>query len=239
MAGRLSSQPASPSLREALGERRLAGTFLKLPALEVVEIAAAGLDFAVVDLEHSQLSEADALRLVRHAWALGFPAVVRLHELDRALVNRLLEAGAAGIQLSSVRRSAEVAALRDACLYAPGGTRSISLAHPLARYGATSLRDYLAEQEPPLVVAQIETAATDDPLEEILGAGADVAFVGVTDLSVDLGLDAARVGARIREIADAAAAAGVVLGGFGADERWRYAVASSDLALLREAYAGG
>jgi 4-hydroxy-2-oxoheptanedioate aldolase len=233
MPGRLSS------VRRTLSERRLAGTFLKLPALEVVEIAAAQLDFAVIDLEHSQLSEGDALRLVRHAWALGFPAVVRLHELDRALVNRLLEAGAAGIQLSSVRRAAEVEALRAACLYPPGGTRSISLAHPLARYGGTPLRDYLAEQEPPLVVAQIETAETDDPLDAILGAGVDVAFVGVTDLSVDLGLDATRVDARVGEIAAAADEAGVALGGFGADERWRYAVATSDLALLREAYARG
>jgi 4-hydroxy-2-oxoheptanedioate aldolase len=233
MAGRLSS------LRAGLGERQLAGTFLKLPALEVVEIAAAELDFAVVDLEHSQLAEGDALRLVRHAWALGFPAVVRLHELDRALVNRLLEAGAAGIQLSSVRRVAEVEALRAACIYAPGGTRSISLAHPLARYGATPLRDYLAEQETPLLVAQIETAETDDPLDAILAAGVDVAFVGVTDLSVDLALDGERVEARVAQIAAAADAAGVVLGGFGTDERWRYAVASSDLALLREAYARG
>src|SRR5919198_2881094 len=222
------------SLRAELEARRVVGTFVKLPALESVEIAAAELDFVVVDLEHSQLSEADVLRLVRHAWALDFPAMVRLHELDRALVNRLLEAGAAGIQLSSVRAIAEVEALRAACLYAPDGTRSISLAHPLARYGATPLRDYLAEQEPPLVVAQIETATTDDPLEKILAAGADVAFVGVTDLTVDLGLDADRVEARIAEIAAAADAAGVVLGGFGADARWRYAVASSDLALLRE-----
>jgi len=233
MSGRVSS------LRDGLAARPLQGTFVKLPALEVVEIAAAELDFAVVDLEHSQLTEADALRLVRHAWALGFPALVRLHELDRALVNRLLEAGAAGIQLSSVRRAREVAALRAACLYAPAGTRSISLAHPLAHYGATPLRDYLAQQEPPLVVAQLETAETDDPLEEILGAGPDVAFVGVTDLTVDVGLDAERVEARIAEIAAAAEAAGVALGGFGTDERWRYAIASSDLALLREAFARG
>ena len=93
------------SLRERLREASLLGTFVKLPALEAIEICAQTLDFAVVDLEHSQLTEDDALRLVRHAWALGFPALVRLPEVDRGLVNRLLEAGAAGIQLSSVRRS--------------------------------------------------------------------------------------------------------------------------------------
>src|SRR5438045_8303781 len=120
------STPMS-SLRRLLGERRLVGTFLKLAALESVEIAAAELDFAVIDLEHSQLSDADALRLVNHARALGMPAVVRIPEVDRGLVNRLLEAGAAGSQLSSVRRVAEVQALRDAALYPPQGKRSNSL----------------------------------------------------------------------------------------------------------------
>src|SRR5919204_2571367 len=106
------------SLRGRLRERRLVGTFVKLPALESIEIVAAELDFAVVDLEHSQLDEGDALRLVRHAHALGFSAMVRIPELERGLVNRLLEAGAAGIQLSTVRARAQVEALRRACVYA-------------------------------------------------------------------------------------------------------------------------
>jgi 4-hydroxy-2-oxoheptanedioate aldolase len=223
---------------EALSSRRLVGTFLKLPALESVDVCAASLDFCVVDHEHSQLAEADVLRLVRHARAIGFPAVVRIPEVERGLINRLLEAGAAGIQLSSVRRVAEVHALRDATRYAPGGTRSISLAHPAARYGAVPLRDYVQDAPRPLLVIQLETRETDDPLPEICGAGADVVFLGLTDLLVDCGLDEEASRTRADEIADAAAAAGVVLGGFGADQRFRYSVVSSDVALLREAVAG-
>jgi 4-hydroxy-2-oxoheptanedioate aldolase len=228
------------SLRAALsGARRVHGTFIKLPSVEVVEIVSATLDFAVVDLEHSQLSETDALRLVHHGWALGFPMLARLHACDGGLVNRLLEAGAAGIQLSSVRSSADVRALRDASLYAPDGSRSVSLAHSAARFGATPLADYVHASAPPVLVIQLETADTDDPLDEILAAGADVAFIGVTDLTVDLGFDAARVAARVDELAAAASQAGVVLGGFGTDERFAYAIESSDLALLRSAYARG
>lgn len=217
--------------------RRSAGTFVKLAAVEVVEIVAASLDFAVIDLEHSQLTEAEALALARHARALDFPALVRIHELDRSFVNRALEAGAAGIQLSSVRSAAEVHALREASRYAPGGNRSVSLAHSGARYGRTALADYLAGAEDPLVVAQIETAATDDSLAEIAAAAPDVIFVGVTDLTVELELDAERTAARVDEIARAAANAGVTLGGFGGDERFAYSIASSDLALLAQAYA--
>jgi hypothetical protein len=64
-----------------------------------------------------------------------------------------------------------------------------------------------------------------------------VAFVGMTDLTVEYGLDTARVQARLDEIAEAARTAAVTLGGFGNDDRFVYSVASSDLALLRNAYA--
>jgi 4-hydroxy-2-oxoheptanedioate aldolase len=222
-------------MRERLQEGRIVGTFVKLPALESVEICAQSLDFCVVDHEHSQLSEADVLRLVRHAAALDFAAVVRIPEVDRGLVNRLLEAGAAGIQLSSVRQVAEVQALTSAAAYAPEGSRSISLAHPRARYGGVPLREYLAATEPPLVVIQLETRTTEDPPVELCRAGADVAFLGLTDLLVDCGLDEGVAAARADELAGAVAEAGIVLGGFGAEERFRYSVVSSDVALLREA----
>jgi 4-hydroxy-2-oxoheptanedioate aldolase len=221
---------------------RRRGLFVKLGATEVIDIAArSGLDFVVVDLEHSQLSEADGLRLIRHAAALGLPALVRLPEIDRGAVNRLLEAGASGIQLSTVRSIAQVEALRAATRYAPDGDRSVSLAHPGAGYGHAPLADYLKAQaaSPPELVIQIETAETDDPLEELLAAGADVAFVGTTDLSVDLGLDEARLRERVEAIATAAAAAGIELGGFGLDHRdLTYDVSGSDVALLRAAVGG-
>ena len=223
---------------EGLSSGRKVGTFVKLPALESIDLCAASLDFCVIDYEHSQLDERDVLRLVRHARALAFPAVVRVPEVDRGLVNRLLEAGAAGLQLSSVRRVADVQALRDAALYAPEGARSISLAHPAAGYGAIPLRDYIAGVERPLLVAQLETCETDDALDEICAAGADVVFLGLTDLLVDCGLDDAAARERADAIAAAAERAGVVLGGFGRDDRFVYSVVSSDVALLREAVAG-
>ena len=231
MAGHVSS------VRSRLAERQLKGTFVKLPAVEVIEILAAELDFAVVDLEHSQLTEGDCLRLVRHAYVLGFPALVRIPAVDRGVINRVLEAGAAGVQLSTVLRAADVAAARAAAEYAPRGTRSISLSHPLAKYGGVGLDDYVRDQERPLVVAQIETVETEDTLEEILAARPDVAFVGVTDITVDAGLDRARAQERVGEILDAATAAGVATGGFGADPRFRYAVVSSDVSLLQHAVA--
>jgi 4-hydroxy-2-oxoheptanedioate aldolase len=215
------------------------GVFVKLPSTQAIEIArSAGFDFCLVDLEHSQLGEADAMRLLSHAAALGFPAIARVAAIDAGQVNRLLEAGAAGIQLSTVRTAAQVRELRAATRYAPAGDRSISLAHARADYGGTSMRDYLAGEEssPPLVVAQIETAETDDPLEEIVAAGPDVVFIGTADLNADLGLDQDAFDARVAQICDTVDEAGVVLGAIGVDDpRVSYRVLGADLALLRGA----
>jgi 4-hydroxy-2-oxoheptanedioate aldolase len=216
------------------------GTFIKFPATESVEIAAqAGFDFVIVDLEHSQLSDADGLRLVRHAFTMAFPAVVRVPECNRGQVNRLLEAGASGIQLSTVTSAGQVQELVAATRYAPGGERSVSLAHPMAGYGARPLPDAVRAQ-PPLLVGQIETAQTTDPLDKILAAGLDVAFIGTTDLTVALGFDRAQIDSRVQQIAVAAKAAGVVLGIYAATAAAahpdaRYLALASDLSLLREA----
>ncbi len=214
------------------------GLFVKLPSTEVIDlVAASSFDFAVVDLEHSQLADADAFRLLRHAQTLWFPALARIATAERGLVNRLLEAGAAGIHLSTVHRASEITELRRMCRYAPDGTRSVSLTHPAGRYGGLDLGEYLGAQvRGPIVVAQIETEETEDPLEEIVASGPDVVFLGVTDLTVDCELDPARVQARVDEVAAAAEAAGIPLGAFALDDpRVTYSAVSTDLSLLRKA----
>jgi 4-hydroxy-2-oxoheptanedioate aldolase len=195
------------------------GAFVKLAGLEPVEAAAAaGLDFAVVDLEHSQLSDAAARAQLAHARAIGLPALARIPAVDAGTINRLLEAGAAGIQLSTVVRRSEVDELRAATAYAPRGRRSVSLAHRMAGYGARGLSAYLDEQaDGPLLVAQLETADTDDELETLIAPPLDVAFIGTVDLSVSMGvpgadIDDPRLARRIGAIRDAAARAGVTLG---------------------------
>ena len=221
-----------------LGGEPVLGIVVSLPSDAVIDIVAtAGFDFAMVDLEHSQLGEGEALRLVRHAYALGFPAVARLADVDRRLVNRLLEAGAGGIQVSTIRRARQVEELVEATTYAPHGRRSIALGHAGAGYGAVPLAE-AAGADPPLLIGQIETAVTDDPLSAIAAAGLDVLFAGTVDLATDLGFDARRLQERVTEIRVAASAAGIALGAYAQDrshlaEGARYGIVSSDVSLLR------
>lgn len=240
-------------LRDRLaGPAPLLGTFVKLPGPTPIDLAVlAGVDLVVVDLEHSLLSDADALAQVHHATARDLPALVRVPAVDAGSVNRFLEAGAAGIQLSTLRTAAAATALRAATRHAPEGRRSVSLAHPTAAYGRRPLAAHVAAEAaaPPLCVGQVETATTDDPLADVV-APLDVAFLGTTDLTVDLGvpgqLDADVVRARVAEVAAAADAAGVALGAFAGGPAEaaavvaagaRFVVVGSDLALLGRAMA--
>ena len=225
----------------------LVGTFVKLPALESIDLVVSlGFDLAVIDGEHSQLDEGAILSLIRHGAARDLPMLVRTSSRDAGSLNRMIEAGGAGIQLSTLRRCAERDALVSATRYAPEGTRSVSLAHPGADYSGIPLAQYLERsKEFPLLVGQIETASTDDPLPDVL-RGLDAAFIGTTDLSVDLGrpgmLDDPRVTGRVAEIAAAASSTGVALGAWVANADalvklgtagFRYVLVGSDLQSLR------
>jgi 2-keto-3-deoxy-L-rhamnonate aldolase RhmA len=170
----------------------------------------------VVDVEHSTLGEAEAISLVRHADACGIAALVRLPAVDAPTIARLLENGAAGIQLSMLRTARQAHALRAATRFAPEGERSVSLANRVAGFGASGVRLFLEAEtaSPPLLVGQIETAV-DGPWPDVVG-GLDVVFVGGTDLSVSLGYPPGdeRLRGAVAAISAAAGAAGVAFGGW-------------------------
>lgn len=230
-------------LRNKLASKPVFGTFLKLGRREVVEILArAGLDFVICDLEHAQISEQEAGMVILAGLHCGLPVIVRVPEFNAGLINRLLEAGAAGIQLPQVRTRHDVESFRNAMKYPPEGQRSISLAQPAANYGGEPLADYIQRaNEESLLVGQLESSQLE-PLEQLV-RDLDVAFIGTLDLSVDMGkpLDHPEVQQRLREIERTANAANVHLGIYAdsparasqaAAAGYRYIAISSDLGAL-------
>ncbi|MCH1883972.1 aldolase/citrate lyase family protein [Agrococcus sp. ARC_14] len=234
------------SLRSLLDAGPVVGTFLKIPRFEVVDLLAiAGFDFVVCDYEHAQMTIGDATDIVRAGVGRGLPVVVRVPSLDRGEINRLLEAGAAGIQLA--RGSADASAgLRTLVSYPPLGSRSVSLGQPAANYGigVTLAEHFERSNRETLAVGQFETADYADGIDEAMAA-LDVAFIGPVDLSVDLGtpgdLNSAPMQEATAAIEAAAAKAGKPMGVFTgtADaataaraKGYRYIVTGSDLSML-------
>jgi 4-hydroxy-2-oxoheptanedioate aldolase len=208
---------AAAQLREKLNARAVVGTFVKLGRREVIEILAlAGLDFAICDLEHSQITEQEAGNLITAGRACDLPVIVRVAHFDPGQVNRLLEAGAAGIQLPQVQTMEQVSTFLTACKYPPEGSRSLSLAQPAAGYGSEPLTEYIQRSNREvLLVGQLESKDMERPLSTLI-KGLDIAFIGSLDLTVDMGapgkLDDPAVQQRIHEIEQAAGTARVHLG---------------------------
>lgn len=240
--------PTADTLRALMRRRPVRTTFVKLASLEVVDLlAASSFDAVIVDFEHSQLDESEARALVRHATALRLPAIVRIATLDGSVVNRMLEAGAVGVQLSSIESPAQAEALRRSVRYPPAGNRSVSLAQPAAGYGAVGLASHVAEPGgPPLAIGQIETGRGVEAAEQIL-RNLDVGFIGSTDLAVDLGHAVAQHHVEVLDamgsVAEAAKVCGTNLGVWVSSVAQLEALAhlgatyvalSSDLAILAQ-----
>jgi len=237
---------AHGNLHLALNEKPCFGTFLKLPRPEVVDLLAlAGFDFVICDMEHAQVSEMEAREVIKACAAVGLAVTVRLPEPTQGLVNRLLEAGAVGIQMPRLRSSADTNNLYSMMHFPPEGTRSVGNANAWAGYGAVPVPDYLRDcNARALVIGQFETREIEEPIDKMMER-LDVAFIGPMDLSVDFGFpgqfDHPEVAARVAQIEAAAERAGTKMGAFvGTVERagqlakagYRYLAVSGDVAIL-------
>ena len=96
-----------------LGGENLSGTFLKTPALQLIEIfAKSGMDFIALDAEHSPFDRGTADACLGMARALNFPALVRIPDGSPSQILTMLDSGATGLvvpHVNTVEKAKEVA----------------------------------------------------------------------------------------------------------------------------------
>lgn len=169
------------------------GTFLFSGSQNVAEaLGLAGLDFLIVDREHSPSSWDATTALIRAAAAADCPALVRVTGLDRIEIGHAVDAGAAGVIAPLVSSADDVRAIVRAARYSPLGLKG---ACPVSRNASLGLRraDYanvVAESnEKFLLIGLIESQAGIENLDAILGEepGLDLVLLGRSDLAADLG----------------------------------------------------
>lgn len=192
--------PGLPADRAALG------TWIKLPAIESIELMAeAGMDLVVIDLEHSSLSIETASMLTSVALGRGLVPFVRIPDQSPTWIQRCLDFGAHGIVVPHVDSLDQALRVRSAARFEPRGRRGMG---PTSRAGAWNLRgpaDYVASAERVKVIVQIESAAGVAALSSMLAQQAvDGVLVGAADLSMSLGLamDHPQVVAHMLEVLD-------------------------------------
>ena len=174
-----------PSIKDLLRADKVAlGSWLSLASLETAEMMArAGFDWLAIDMEHTGLSAADLLNLIRVIDQAGVTPLVRVGANDPLLIKRALDAGAHGVIVPNVGSVAEAEAAVDAARYPPRGKRGVGLFR--AQDYGLGFKDYKPwADENTLVVVQIEHKDAVPQLKDILAVdGVDAFFIGPYDLS--------------------------------------------------------
>lgn len=166
----------------------LVGAFVSIESPTTVELlAVAGVDYVMIDGEHSPIGPAAAADMVRAAEARRVPAMARVGENAQQVMAKYLDAGAVGIMTPMVSSAAEARQVVDSVKYPPMGRRG--LAGVRINDFETS-PDYVeAANQATVVMVQIETRRGIEQADEIVATeGIDAVFLGPSDLSVALGV---------------------------------------------------
>lgn len=240
--------------RRLLAGESVLGTFLAMPSPVVVEVAAAaGFDFVVVDTEHGPLTIETAEAMVRAAGAAGISAVVRVRENDPPQTMRILDIGAAGVQIPQVMTGEDAETAARSAKYAPLGNRGLHPATRAVRFGKEATPGFTDRMnEESMVVIHIEGIEGVRNIDAILSVpNIDVIFLGPYDLSCSLGIpgqvDDPRVKEAIRTVVQKASAAGKIVGYYYRDaaeakeaqaQGVRYITVGIDQNILLGAFTG-
>ncbi len=157
----------------------------------VVElIALAGFDSVLIDLEHDAIDMDLAQRMIVAADLSGIAALVRVPEGDWASAQRLLDAGASGIQVAHTPTRAKAEEAVAAVRYPPLGHRGASPGSRAARFGTVPWPEHMrTSNEEVLLNVMVEDAEGLANLEGIASVeGVDVIVVGIQDLAGSLGI---------------------------------------------------
>lgn len=210
------TDPAHPTAlfrNRLLARDALLGTFIKTPAVHVVEVAAAaGLDFVVIDQEHASLDRVTVDTLVLAGHAAGIPVVVRVPGAGARDILPPLDCGAQGVLVPHVDSAARARDVVAEARYR-GGRRGFSNSSRAGQYGRLGFQKHVAASDASVaVMAMIEDVAALSDLDAIMAVpGLDAVFIGRGDLSCAMGAEstaAASVVAATEKIAAAARAAG-------------------------------
>lgn len=169
------------------------GTFTAIGnPLAVESLRYTGLDYVIVDTEHTPAGIESAAAQIAAAQGAGLTALARANEISRTAVLRLLDVGAQGVVVPCVETVEEVRELVQYAKYTPLGNRGFC---PTRDGGwgyaphAASIPDYMETcNQETLLLPQCETAGCLERIEEITAMdGVDGIFVGPFDLSIALG----------------------------------------------------
>lgn len=156
-------------------------------------------DWFLLDMEHSPIGIETVGQMIQVLNGSSITPIVRVGEIDQALFKAVLDAGAHGVLVPLVNSAEEAERAVRFCKYPPEGVRGLAAAKA-SDYGL-SLASYIRTANDEItIMVQIETAEALENVSEIVSVkGVDLAFVGPSDLTMNLGLLDERSNPRVAE----------------------------------------
>lgn len=159
--------------------------------LEIELMAQAGYQIVWIDLEHSHQSDEEAIRLSRTITHLGMVPLVRIPELSRTHVQKLLDGGVEIIALPVVRDVTHASELVQLGKYPPLGGRGISSSTPRTGFtlGSDPKKRLQEVNDATHLMVLVESEEAYESLDAILDIkGIDMVAVGPNDWAAGQGL---------------------------------------------------
>ena len=170
------------------------GTFTQLSSTVAVEcLGRTGLDYVLIDTEHSAVGIEFLSSAITAADAAGIVPLVRINDITRSKVLQPLDYGAQGLIVPAVETVDQVRRLVEYAKFPPVGNRGFCPTRD-GGYGYDEIsmqgtEAYFAHaNQETLLIPQCETVGCLEHIEEITAMdGVDGIFVGPFDLSIALG----------------------------------------------------
>jgi len=180
------------SFKENLANQAtVVGCFVMVSGAQTVEMCGlAGCDFVFIDTEHTPVGWEQISAMVISALYTGMTPIIRTTSGNRELVTRAFDSGARGIMVPQINNRQEAETAVRGCYYPPLGNRGVAGTRNFG-FGLTmSLDEYIpAANKNAICIIQIESREAVKNVESIASVpGIDCLFVGLSDLSVDLGV---------------------------------------------------
>ena len=192
---------------------RVLGTWSQFADPDMIDVvAAAGYRFTIIDCEHGAFGIETAAQLIRACEAANICPLLRVPRGDHALAMKAMDYGCAGIVAPGVESGTEAQSWVEAMRFAPRGSRGACPIVRAAWHSQMPWKQFEGEQDHPVVIPLIETAAGAAAACDICAvAGLAGIMVGPFDLSVSLGssgdIDASNLLEACVQVVDAAQAA--------------------------------
>jgi len=158
-------------------------------AINAEIVGKAGFDWVTIDLEHGVGTEYSLLPQLQALTASPTVPLVRVEDLVKKRVSRVLDPGAMGIIFPQIQNAEEARQAISFMKYPPKGVRGMAGMVRATDFGQ-GFDDYFGRiKDEILGIIQIETRESLNHLDEIAQLeGVDVLFVGPADLTLSLGI---------------------------------------------------